>query len=302
VISADPAKLERYARDIAFREAWTDLAACWGDEAEEILSRRAFVLFKPETVLMRRLEEATAELERHGFAPVLWRLVRLDRNLIRGVWRYELAEAPLATLAAVDVVATAGVCLLVGLRDDRPEPGRYASARLASLKGPTRQAERRPGQIRYRLRSPAVLLNFLHTPDEPADAVRELGVLFAADERLALFHELRAARDVSLEPAFAAAYAETPPHALDLDASLELLAREHDAPEADTISTLLRGGATAADEELVVRLIRWLDTRAAGLPRPDRGVLAAHLIGLVPRLEGPAAAPYTPGPRLRPRS
>ena len=299
MISADPAKLERYARDIAFREAWTDLAACWGDEAEEILSRRAFVLFKPEAVLARYLEEAAGELERHGFAPVLWRLVRLDRNLVRGVWRYELAEARLATLAAVDIVATAGVCLLVGLRDDRPEPGRYAAARLASLKGPARQAERRPGQIRYRLRNPALLLNFLHTPDEPADAVRELGVLFAADERLELFRELREARDVPLQPAFAAAYAETPPHALDLDASLELLAREH-APEADTISTLLRGGT--AEEELVVRLIRWLDTRAAGLPRPDRGVLAAHLIGLLPRLEGPAAAPYTPSPRLRPRS
>jgi nucleoside diphosphate kinase len=299
VISADPGKLERYARDIAFREAWTDLAACWGDEAEEILSRRAFVLLKPETVLLRRLEEVTAELERHGFAPVLWRLVRLDRNLVRGVWRYELAEAPLATLAAVDVVATAGVCVLVGLRDDRPEPGRYASARLASLKGPTRQEERRPGQIRYRLRSPAILLNFLHTPDEPADAVRELGVLFAADERLALFRELRAARDVALEPAFAAAYAETPPHALDLDASLELLRREY-PQESTTIAGLL--GAGSAGEELVVRLIRWLDTRATGLERPDRAVLAAHLVGLLPRLEGPAAAPYTPGPRLRPRS
>jgi hypothetical protein len=147
-----------------------------------------------------------------------------------------------------------------------------------------------------------VLLNFLHTPDEPADAVRELGVLFAADERLALFRELRAARDVSLEPAFAAAYAETPPHGLDLDVSLELLAREDDAPEAGTISTLLRGGAKGVDEELVVRLIRWLDTCAAGLPRPDRAVLAAHLVGLLPRLEGPAAPPYTPGPRLRPRS
>ena len=301
MISADPAKLERYAKDIAFREAWTDLAACWGDEAEEILSRRAFVLFKPEAVLSRRLEEAVGELERHGFAPVLWRLVRLDRNLVRAVWRYELAEAPLATLAAVDIVATAGVCLLVGLRDDRPEPGRYASSRLASLKGPTRQAERRPGQIRYRLRNPALLLNFLHTPDEPADAVRELGALFAADERLELFRELRAARDVSLEPAFAAAYAETPPHALDLDASLELLAREHDAPEAEAITALLRGGG-GAGEERVIGLIRWLDTQAVRLPRPDRAVLAAHLLGLLPRPEGPAATAYTPGPRLRPRS
>jgi nucleoside diphosphate kinase len=299
VISADPAKLERYARDIAFREAWTDLVACWGDEAEVILSRRAFVLFKPEAVLSRRLEEAAGEIERHGFAPVLWRLVRLDRSLVRGVWRYELAEAPLATLAAVDIAATAGVCLLVGLRDDRPEPGRYASARLASLKGPTRQGERRPGQIRYRLRNPALLLNFLHTPDEPADAVRELGVLFAADERLALFQELRAARDVSLEPAFAAAYAETPPHPLDLEASLELLGREDDH-EATTIAGVLRAGTP--DEELAVRLIRWLDTQAVRLPRPDRAVLAAHLVGLLPRPEGPAAPIYTPGPRLRPRS
>jgi len=131
--------------------------------------------------------------------------------------------------------------------------------------------------------------------------VRELGALFAADERLELFRELRAARDVSLEPAFAAAYAETPPHALDLDASLELLAREHDAPEAEAITALLRGG-DGAGEERVIGLIRWLDTQAVRLPRPDRAVLAAHLLGLLPHPEGPAATAYTPGPRLRPRS
>ena len=33
-----------------------------------------------------------------------------------------------------------------------------------------------------------------------------------------------------------------------------------------------------------------------------KGDSGAHLIGLLPRLEGPAAAAYTPGPRLRPRS
>src|SRR4029077_7773503 len=93
--------------------------------------------------------------------------------------------------------------------------------------GPRRQRERRPGQIRYRLRNPALLLNFLHTPDEPADAVREFGVLFAADERLALSRALRDPRAVSLEAGFAAAYAATPTHALDLDASLELLARDY---------------------------------------------------------------------------
>jgi hypothetical protein len=71
--------------------------------------------------------------------------------------------------------------------------------------------------------------------------------------------------------------------------------------EAEAITALLRGG-DGAGEERVIGLIRWLDTQAVRLPRPDRAVLAAHLLGLLPRPEGPAATAYTPGPRLRPRS
>jgi hypothetical protein len=113
---AEPAKLALYAGDIAFREGLADVESVWGGDCELLLRRIGFVLFKPESLLTRRVDEALARLRSLGFEAVAWRLVRLDRQAVRGIWRYQLATAPLATLAAVDIVATAAPCLLVVLR------------------------------------------------------------------------------------------------------------------------------------------------------------------------------------------
>ena len=286
---ADPAKLARYATDIAFREGMFDVAEAWGDGLESLLRRVGFVLLKPESLLTRRVEETLRHLRALEFEPLAWRLVTLDRNVVRGIWRYELAAAPLPTLAAVDVVATSAPCLVVFLRDleDGPVP---AATRLAAIKGSARGREQRPGQLRHLLKSPTLLLNFVHAPDSPADVVRELAVLFGASERAELLAEVEEAangrRAGSLDDAVAAAAASTPFHRLDLDESFGRLSdAAADAPETAAIARVVQGREGATEHGLL-RLIRWLDACELPLSRADRGVLAAHLLNAHPRPEG----------------
>lgn len=290
---ADPDKLARYAGDIAFREGIADLAQAWGDEYESLLRRIGWILFKPESLLTRRLEEALDHLRSLRFEPLAWRLVRLERNVVRGMWRYELARASLPLLAAVDVVATVAPSLLVVLLDLEHGEAASATTRLAAVKGSPRGQEQRPGQLRHALRSPTLLLNFVHAPDAPADLVRELAVLFDARERADLLAEVQEAasnrREISTEAAVAAAYESAPPHRLDFDESFaRLRAAAPEAPETAAIAELVDGRAPPSEERLL-RLIRWLDVCELPLSRPDRGILAAHLLQVHPRPEGPGA-------------
>jgi hypothetical protein len=64
--------------------------------------------------------------------------------------------------------------LLVRAEQPGAEP---ASVRLTRDKGPTDPARRHPGQLRHLLGGSSYLLNHVHTADDPADTVRELGVL-----------------------------------------------------------------------------------------------------------------------------
>jgi Nucleoside diphosphate kinase len=290
---ADPEKLARYAGDIAFREGIADLAQAWGDEYESLLRRVGWILFKPESLLTRRLEEALDHLRSLRFEPLAWRLVRLDRNVVRGMWRFELARASLPLLAAVDVVATVAPSLLVVLLDLEHGGAAWASAttRLAAVKGSPRGQEQQPGQLRHALRSPTLLLNFVHAPDATADLVRELAVLFDARERADLLAEVQEAasnrRGISTDAAVAAAYESVPPHRLDFDESFaRLRAAAPEAPETAAIAELVNGRAPPSEERLL-RLIRWLDVCELPLSRPDRGIVAAHLLNTHPRPEGP---------------
>jgi hypothetical protein len=188
-------------------------------------------------------------------------------------------------IAAVDIVATSAPCLLVVLHDLERGPA-SAATRLAAAKGSPRGQEQQPGQLRHALRNRTLLLNFVHAADTSADLVRELAVLFEPAARAELLAEVLEAasgrRSASVEAAVAAAYESAPFHRLDFEESFARLREAApDAPETAAIAELLEGEATTSDDRLL-RLIRWLDTAELPLSRPDRGLLAAHLLNAHP--------------------
>lgn len=187
-----PGKAERYGDEVFFREAWRDIEAIAGDQAEEIAHAHALILFKPDGIAGRATQPALELLEEQGFVPVGGAVVELDRSLTRWLWLYRFNVASVERVWLHDLINSRSPSLLVVLRDQLAEPSRSipATVRLTDQKGPSRPERRRPDQLRARLGVSDRLINFVHTSDEPADLVREIGILLDPPARQAVIEQM----------------------------------------------------------------------------------------------------------------
>lgn len=141
-------------------------------------------------------------------------------------------------------------------------------------------AQRRTGELRAIVGGPNRMLSGVHIPDEPADVVRELGILFDGDARRALL------RDVG------ACLGDDPPVPGDAhtNATVEALYRQHAAVNLDVGAPLARTRALVAAgatnrPEATEQLREMLAALAAGgtlpwgafLAQLERAVLAPPL-------------------------
>jgi hypothetical protein len=88
------------------------------------------------------------------------------------------------------------------------------------MKGPALVHLRQPRHLRSRIGAGTGLLNLIHTPDEPADVIREMGVMLDPDERGRAFAAMDRGAPAGA-PARAAAellYEQAPAHDLDFNA------------------------------------------------------------------------------------
>jgi hypothetical protein len=186
-LSLLPEKTRRYRDEMFFREAWLDLSSAAGGEAPSLVSNHALILFKPDAFVGRAVVPALRHLAEQDFTAVAWEAVFLDRHVTRWLWLYRFNVASVERVWLHDMINSAGPSLLVVLRDERAARDRVpATVRLTDHKGPSRPERRRADQLRSVLGVTDRLLNYMHTSDEPADLVRELGILLASDERRAL--------------------------------------------------------------------------------------------------------------------
>lgn len=226
-LSASADKREIFEQDYYFRETWADCAGEYGADATAILSRVVLLCAKPDAVVGRRLRPMLDYAIEHGFAPIGVGEARLGRHSMREVWRHDWHVYPVDRLRFSTIWYGSAPMLVFALEDRSPEPGIPASIRLASLKGNALPEKRGPNEMRSRLKPPNSVLNFVHVTDEPADVVREMGILFEYPERMAMIRLLREpATDAGLTAASAAIdalYADHPAHDLDATASLRRL-------------------------------------------------------------------------------
>src|SRR5438270_8110612 len=180
------------------------------------------------------------------------------------MWQFQWNSATRERRDLADLLTVAGESLLVIVRlPDDPVP---ATVRLSSLKGPADPARREPHHLRTILGYGNFLLNYVHAADEPADLVRELGILFGAERRRAVYDALIRGADASDVARRHAAdlYAEIPAVDVTLDTTLANVRRQlaerngHGEPSAPSdwreLSRRARdaGAPLALREELVI--------------------------------------------------
>lgn len=259
-LSVMPEKLALYATDTHFLESWEDLLEV-EPEGDRLLQDVATITFKPDAFAARAVEPALAWLADQGFDVIGAEPLFFDRATIRGIWLYQWNVASRDRKEVVDDLLGAGRSLVVFLRlsAGRRGPNTTASSHLSTIKGPATPHRREPGHLRTHLASPNTLLNFVHTADEPADLVRELGVYFAAPIRRSVYQRFQAGTEALEEALFLAREIgeEIPTHHLDLQRTLGGLRHRlgpHD--DASLVSLLddVRAGRADDWRALLVRL------------------------------------------------
>jgi nucleoside diphosphate kinase len=281
-LTRDERKRALYRDDPYFWEGWASCRAAHPGPAG--LRRLTFLLVKPEAIVARRVTPILEFLASGGYRIIGTWPVRLGRHEARALWRYSLNTVPVAHLRALDMLVTAGELFLVGV--DHPlVPGEVSAAdRLSRAKGSSARPDA-SGTLRARLGQRALMLNFVHAPDEPADVLRELAVLcdpprqeqvIAAWLGAGQWPPARfeaAAREAAA--IMTARYASCAAHDLDIAATLARMRARLPGGLGPEARTAVERGATSPEQALdVVRSL----AGATDLPRWDRIVTAAYLV------------------------
>lgn len=235
-LSALPRKRALFAVDSYFRDGWDDLLRVVPDPWR-LLERHASLLLKPDAVAGRRLEAALEWLLEQDATVVAAEPVALDRHSTRAMWWYQWNVATKERRDLADALVRAGDSLLLVAR--LPEAPIPATLRLSTLKGPADPSRREPWQLRHRLDNDDFLVNFVHTADEPADLVREFGILLDGPDRRRVYADLVAGADqeAKARELIAELYRRHPAHDLSYEAARER--RDEGAPREPWDSVVL---------------------------------------------------------------
>jgi nucleoside diphosphate kinase len=195
-LSASSFKRALYGTDTYAIEGWGQFVATLSDPLA-FAKRHTYLLVKPEAVVSGQLDVISEWWTRNGFRAVAARSLQFNRWMVRALWGYHWNAVTEDHRCAVDGIMTSGRSGLIILRDITAAEV-SASERLACQKGPADPARRSDGELRQLLGAEGgPLLNFVHSPDEPLDFVREMAVLLDGDTLTSLITTAVCVRDES---------------------------------------------------------------------------------------------------------
>ena len=190
-LSSSTAKRRLYAEDPHFRAGYVSFANAVGSEAVTDLTwPLASVILKPESLAGRTAGACCTFLFGHGFVPLAAAAVHISSLAVRELWRYQINVATEERLYAMDRIFASGPSVYLAFR--YPGGGRSASSVLDAIKGPSEPSKRAPWHLRASIGArPSRLLTHIHAAEEPADVIRDLGVLFDMPQRQELVRSLQ---------------------------------------------------------------------------------------------------------------
>jgi hypothetical protein len=194
-LTMSASKRQLYPLDSYYRRSAADAAAAAGPRADELLRSLALLIVKPEAFVAGRADVGLSIVERNGFRPLLSRVCHLSRHMVSELWRYQWNAATLQKMDAAELINACRPSVLIMLGDAHWTGTVPAAVRLKGLKGDSRPDARAATSLRGAVGAPSRLLTMFHASDEPADVLRELGILLDAVERRSLFRQLAELRD-----------------------------------------------------------------------------------------------------------
>lgn len=179
-----PLKCYHYGQEAYFQESLAD-AQSSGFNKNPIYKNISYMLIKPDAFPTRKAQYIPAVLKKYGFEILQAIPIQLHRHLIRELWRYELNIATLDRYHLIDELLMSGPSIFLLLKG--PDHCLNTPNYLTKLKGKTVPQDREDHSIRSQIGALNGTLNFIHSPDDLIDLIREVGVLFTAYERKKIY-------------------------------------------------------------------------------------------------------------------
>ncbi|GEM_PF-7092056 len=192
------AKIYRYTQESYFQEAWYNFCEYFSESEISNLDNYMFILFKPDAALGRCIARTFCYMEKLGFDPIFYKLLRLTRHSIRELWRYEFNTSSVQRYSVIDRLLQNANSMFV-LFKRRIVTDTSACAFINDIKGPSLCRERKAHHIRSVINAHDGTLNFIHTPDETIDFIRELGVLFDESDRKKIIQCIITSKSISTD-------------------------------------------------------------------------------------------------------
>ncbi|WP_405496332.1 nucleoside-diphosphate kinase [Nocardia sp. NBC_00511] len=244
-------KVDAYLTDTYLLET-VDQTRRLGIDTERFAAEHALLLLKPDAIVARAVEPTLRWLSDNDFRVVEARRVVVDRHVARALWYFAWNIASPERRRLADLLV--GISDVLVLVVHGPVGELPTSVRLTASKGATDPRKRQPGELRHLLGRHNYLLNLVHSPDDPADVLRELAIYFDEHERAELFARAADGTDRSGVAAALAEelYAVTPARSFDRAEALagvcDALGRT--APESDAEQATLLNTAWSAGRDL----------------------------------------------------
>ncbi|MFI6773360.1 nucleoside-diphosphate kinase [Nocardia sp. NPDC050412] len=224
-LTPSPQKVDAYVADTYVQESVDQLDRL-GLDVAEFAREHSLLLLKPDAIVARSVEPTLNWLADNGFRIVSAFRVPVDRHLARALWYFawNIASPERRRLADL-LVAISDVLVLVVHAPDGELP---VPVRLTEAKGATDPRKRRPGELRYLLGRHNYLLNLVHSPDDPADVLRELAIYLDEWSRATVIAQACTGADRTADAVAVAEelYARTPARSFDRADALDRVLRD----------------------------------------------------------------------------
>lgn len=178
----DPARAFFYARDPFFREAvatgrlWQEFTH---EDVAEALRSCSLLIFKPDAFAAETVDKGLEFIRDAGFELLDGQTFVFTPAMIRSLWYYQFNRATLERLMLTDALHGFAPSLALLVRR-RESGGGCAAMALAALKGAADPEGRPAATLRSVLGDHNMMLNKVHTADDPASFLRDLWICLGA--------------------------------------------------------------------------------------------------------------------------
>lgn len=197
-LTRNPAKIDLYGEDSYFRIGLDSWVRRQGQSQQVDIRDVGSLLIRPDAFVTRQVPNILERVTALGFHPVAFCALQSNRLVPLELWRYQHNAGSLDRLALTQLIFDGWPCVwvLVKRSDSNTDP-LPCSVHLQGVKGSTHPECRTRTSIRGTVNAPGRLLSLIHTADEPADVLREFGLLLNREDRTLVLETLGETLDIN---------------------------------------------------------------------------------------------------------